>query len=75
MKANRSIQEKSLSEVARALGELRDKTVFVGGSVAGLYVDDPAAEDVRVTKDVDIVIEVAGLARLEDLRVELEQNT
>ena len=32
------------------------KVVFVGGSVAELYAEDPAAPDIRPTMDVDCVI-------------------
>ena len=40
----RKIDIESIIEVASALGELNDKSVFVGGAVVGLYVDDPAAD-------------------------------
>ena len=51
-----------LTTIARALGEaLCDRLVFVGGSVAGLLLDDPAAGEVRATIDVDAIVH-AGLA-------------
>jgi len=34
--------------------------VFVGGAVAELYADDPAASDIRPTLDVDCVIELSS---------------
>ncbi len=36
-----------LQTVASGLGELKNEMVFVGGSVAELYVDNPAASDIR----------------------------
>lgn len=51
----------SLIQVAEALGDLRDRVVFLGGAVAGLLVTDPVAEGVRATRDIDAVIE-AGRA-------------
>ena len=48
--------------VARALGALCDELVFVGGCAAGLLITDAAAAPVRVTYDVDLVVEVASLS-------------
>ena len=47
--------------VAQALGELRERVVFVGGCAVGLLLTDPAAVAPRVTYDVDLVAEVAAL--------------
>ena len=33
-----------------------------------LYVNDPAADDVRPTKDVDIGLEISSIGELEELR-------
>jgi len=49
-----------LQIVAVGLEDLKDDVVFVGGAVAELYADDPAASDIRVTKDVDCVIELSS---------------
>jgi len=62
-----------LQTVAIGLGNLKNRMVFVGGAVAELYAENPAASDIRPTLDVDCVIELrsgAAHARLEDdLRV------
>lgn len=47
--------------IAHALGALRDDLVFVGGCAAGLLMTSPAGASVRVTYDVDLVVEVAAL--------------
>lgn len=48
----------ALQAVARALGPLRSRVVFVGGSTAGLYNTVPQAPESRFTNDVDCLIEV-----------------
>jgi hypothetical protein len=57
-----------LQTVASGLGELKNEMVFIGGSVAELYVDNPAASDIRPTLDVDCVIELRS--RIEHARLE-----
>ncbi len=47
-----------LQTVANGLAYLREKTVFVGGAVAELYADNPAASEIRPTLDVDCVIKI-----------------
>ena len=55
-----------LKVIADGLGELRHDVVFVGGSVAELYADDPAATDIRPTMYVDCVIELATYGSLQE---------
>ena len=57
-----------LQIVANGLGKLRNSMVFVGGSVAELYVSNPAAADIRPTLDVDCVIELSS--RIEHAKLE-----
>lgn len=57
--------------IAKALGPLNAEVVYVGGAVLSLYVDDPAAEDVRPTDDIDITLEIASWAELEAVREKL----
>jgi hypothetical protein len=40
-----------------ALGELVNEVVFVGGATVALWITDPAAPPVRVTEDVDVIVE------------------
>ncbi len=47
--------------VANALGDLRDQLVLVGGCAVSLLIDSPTAPPPRVTYDVDLIAEVAGL--------------
>lgn len=48
-----------LSRVARALGELRESVVFVGGCSTGLLVTAIRAHTIRPTDDVDMVAQAA----------------
>lgn len=64
---NRAVTKK----VAEALGELNHQVVYVGGVVVSLYINDPAAEDVRPTKDLDLTLQIASLGALEGLREDL----
>ena len=56
---NTIINNAIIERVANALGELNEKVIYVGGATVSLYINDPAADDVRPTKDVDISIKVA----------------
>lgn len=49
-----------LEAAAEALDPILEQLVFVGGMVAGLLVDDPAARPSRPTVDVDVVAEILG---------------
>jgi len=71
---NTGINLKVISKVANALGELNDRVVYVGGAIVSLYINDPAAEDIRPTKDIDISMEILTLGELEKLRVLLTEK-
>lgn len=49
-----------LEETVAHLGPLTDELVFLGGCATNLLITDPAAADVRVTYDVDVITEVAS---------------
>ena len=44
------------------LGELADVMVFVGGCATGLLITDPAAPPIRITRDVDAIVQVVSKA-------------
>ena len=52
-----------LEAAVNRLGPLVNELVFLGGCATGLQLSDPAAPPLRVTKDVDVVVEVATLSR------------
>jgi hypothetical protein len=60
-----------LLTVAKCLGHLTEKTVFVGGMIRGLLITDPAAGAARPTDDVDLIVDVASYKAFTDLNEEL----
>jgi len=64
---------KMLAHIAKGLGPLKDKVVFVGGSTVSLYLTDPGAATVRPTEDVDCVIQVLSRGQYYKLEAELER--
>jgi predicted nucleotidyltransferase len=64
----RDYHQNLIVTVAKALGDLNNMTVYVGGAVISLYVNDPAAPEVRPTDDLDITLEITSLGELEELR-------
>ena len=54
------LNTRRLDRIAKALGELNEQVVFVGGCVAQLYAEDPAATDIRPTMDVDCVVNLSS---------------
>ena len=63
---NTLINRAIIKRIAIALGELNEKVIYVGGATVSLYINDPAADDVRPTKDVDITVKVASMLELEN---------
>jgi len=57
---NKTINLALVAKVAQALGALNEKVVFVGGAVVSVYADDPAADLVRPTDDIDFTIQLTG---------------
>ena len=71
MLKNTTANLKVIRKVALALGSLNKQVVYVGGATVSFYINDPAAEDVRPTKDLDISLDIATLGELEAVRDEL----
>lgn len=64
-----------LLEKARSeLSALDRKIVFVGGATISLHIDDPASQGVRVTRDVDLVVELSGRPEYYSLEEDLRAN-
>lgn len=49
-----------VASVARSLGSLLDKVVFLGGATTSLLITDPAAPEIRGTLDVDVIVEIGS---------------
>lgn len=74
MLSNSEFNREVIRRISLALGEMNERVIFVGGATIGLYINDPAAEDVRATKDVDITVEITSLGELESVREDLVQK-
>jgi hypothetical protein len=68
MLKNTQINTLATLKISRALGDLNEEVVYVGGAMVSLYIDDPAANDVRPTKDIDLTFEITTAGELESLR-------
>jgi hypothetical protein len=68
---NRTINLAVVAEVAQVLQHLKQRIVFVGGAVVSLYTDDPAADEVRPTADIDLTVILAGFGEWVRLQEDL----
>ena len=68
MLKNKTINFGVVKRVSEALGEMNERVAYVGGAVVSLYADDPAAEDVRPTKDVDITLQIVSFRELTEIQ-------
>jgi len=60
-----------LTAVAKGLGHLCPKVVFVGGAVTELYATDNAVSEIRPTDDVDCVVELVSYSAFTQIEKEL----
>ena len=58
---NRTINIAVVAEVAEALQHIKQDIVFVGGAVVSLYANDPAADEIRPTQDIDMTLNIINL--------------
>ena len=63
-----------LTHMAEALGDLRERLVFVGGCATALLITDRAAPPVRATHDVDAVVATASLPEYQQLGKTLRER-
>ena len=68
---NRIINIAVVAEVAKALKDIKEAMVFVGGAVVSLYTDDPAADEIRPTQDVDMTLNIVNLSHWEQVQEQL----
>jgi hypothetical protein len=61
-----------LDLVARALGELCESLVFVGGCANGLLLTAERAELIRATQDVDVVAQLTSIAQYHRMEKAIE---
>lgn len=71
---NTLINKEIIKRVALALGDLNNVVIYVGGATVSLYINDPAADDVRPTKDIDISLQILSIPQLEEIREQLNEK-
>ena len=71
MLKNKTINLGAVKKVAKVLGELNYQVAYIGGAIVSIYADDPAADDARPTKDIDIMLHIASFAELTALQENL----
>jgi len=70
---NKIINLALVEQVAKGLKELNHKMVFIGGAVISLYTDDPAAEEIRPTSDIDMTINLANFTEWAQMQERLAE--
>lgn len=70
---NRIINIAVVAEVAQGLKDIKSQMVFVGGSVVSLYTDDPAADEIRPTADVDMTLNMINLSNWSVIQEKLSE--
>lgn len=70
---NRTINIGAIAEVATALKDLKEKMIFVGGAVVGLYSDDPAADEIRPTRDIDLILNIISMRHYQEVQGKLRK--
>lgn len=63
-----------LTSTVDQLEALADEMVFVGGCATGLLITDPASPPIRVTMDVDAIVQVASRAEYYQLSEKLRHQ-
>ncbi len=64
---------KMLEFIARKLGKLNERIVYLGGCTTALFITDPLSLDVRPTNDVDCIVDVISLNQYYKLGKELKE--
>ena len=63
-----------LEQAVDLLEDLDFEVVFVGGATVSLFLDDPAAGDIRSTDDVDCVVSAATYGEFAQIEEQLRQH-
>src|SRR5712691_7800248 len=63
-----------LEQAAAELGPLCERVAFLGGASLVLWVTDPASPPIRVTDDVDVIVEVGSLVEYYALGEKLREQ-
>jgi predicted nucleotidyltransferase len=67
-------QKEMIMRLVKLLGELNEKFVYVGGCATGFLITDLAAPDVRITSDIDCIVNVVTKGAYHKIEAELRQK-
>lgn len=70
---NKVINIAVVAQIAEALKDMKNDMIFVGGAVVSLYTDDPAADEIRPTQDVDMTLNILNLGHWEKVQESLSK--
>jgi hypothetical protein len=62
---------KIVEKVAKALEEINEEVIYVGGAILGLYVNEEGAEQPRPTADIDVTVQVTTYSQMNELQERL----
>jgi predicted nucleotidyltransferase len=71
MLKNDVINIKVIEKVAKALEELNNRVVYIGGAIVSFYITDTGAEQPRPTKDIDISVQISTYYEMDQFREQL----
>ena len=72
-----SVQNPNLemfNSAVEQLGDLVNELVFLGGCATGLLITDPASPPIRITRDVDAIVQVLSLSDYHQLEKSLRAH-
>ena len=64
----KQVKPEDIARIARCLGPLETRMVFLGGAIVPLLLDEPGLSDIRQTMDIDLAVEV--VTRLDYSKIE-----
>lgn len=68
MLEDQSINLIVVEKVAKALEEINDEVIYVGGAIISIYATDEGAEQLRPTKYIDISVQISTYSQMDQLR-------
>lgn len=57
-----------VEKVAKALEEINDEVIYVGGAIISLYANEEGADQPRPTTDIDITVQISTYSQMDKLR-------
>ena len=72
----RTIHDENVAAISRLLDVMPDweaQVLFIGGATLGFYVENSFHDIIRVTNDIDVVLEIASVSQYQSLGERLRQ--